>query len=89
VQRVSYGVVLAAALAGLLRSRRHLRRYAVLYLVLASHAAMTVATYGTPRFTLVVVPYLLLFAGDALLAAAALRHRRPARASLAEPGSAW
>ncbi len=89
VQILSYGAVLAAAVAGLFLSRRRWRRYTLLYLVLASHAAMTVATYGTPRFTLAVVPYLLIFAADALLAAAALAQRRPARASLAEPGSAW
>jgi uncharacterized SAM-binding protein YcdF (DUF218 family) len=85
VQLVSYGAVLAAAAAGLLLSLRRWRRCTILYLVLASHTAMTVATYGTPRFTLVVVPYLLVFAGDALLAAAALPQRPPAGASLPEP----
>ncbi len=86
MQLLSYGAILLPALGGLLWSLGRWRRYMIIYLVLASHAAMTVATYGTPRFTLAVVPYLLVFAAAALLAAVTLLQRHAASAPLPQVG---
>lgn len=81
IHLISYGALLPLAAAGLILSIRRWRQWTILYLVLLAHAAMTAATYGTPRFTLVIIPYLLVFAGQALAAAMALRERRAPRVS--------
>ena len=84
VQAIAYGVVLPLVLAGLWQSRRRCREAMPLYLVLASYIAMTVVFYGTPRFTLLVMPFMLAFAGLALADAAARWDRQP---SVAAPAS--
>ncbi len=72
VQAFVYGALLPLMAAGLWLSRRRWRQAMPLYLAIGSYAAMTVVFYGTPRFTLVVMPYLLTFAG---LAAAEIGSR--------------
>jgi 4-amino-4-deoxy-L-arabinose transferase-like glycosyltransferase len=71
VQAFAYGVLLPLIAAGVWLSRRRWRQAMPFYLVVGSYAAMTVVFYGTPRFTLVVMPYLVAFAGLALATAAA------------------
>jgi 4-amino-4-deoxy-L-arabinose transferase-like glycosyltransferase len=74
VQALFYGALLPLIAAGLWLSRHRWREAMPLYLAVGSYVAMTVVFYGTPRFTLVVMPYLLAFAG--LAAAAAWRWSR-------------
>jgi 4-amino-4-deoxy-L-arabinose transferase-like glycosyltransferase len=71
VQALTFGLLLPFIAAGLWLARRRWRQAMPLYLAVASYAVMTVVFYGTPRFTLVIVPELLVFAGLALCAAAA------------------
>jgi 4-amino-4-deoxy-L-arabinose transferase-like glycosyltransferase len=52
-------------LAGMWWTRGALRAAMPLYLLLGGAVAMTVVCYGSPRFTLQVMPFLLLFAGAA------------------------
>jgi 4-amino-4-deoxy-L-arabinose transferase-like glycosyltransferase len=68
---VSYGGLLPLILAGIWRSRRAWRAAMPFYVLLAASIAMTVACYGSPRFTLLVMPFLLIFAGAAVAAPAA------------------
>lgn len=77
VQALSFGLLLPLVAAGLWLSLRRRREAMPLYLTVASYAVMTVIFYGTPRFTLVIMPELLAFAGLALagLAAAVARWR--------------
>ena len=83
VQALTYGALLPFIVAGLWLSRRRWRQAVPFYLVVGSYAAMTVVFYGTPRFTLVVMPYLLAFAG--LAAAAALSRWLQWRQSTGSP----
>jgi len=84
VQEIAFGAVLPLVVAGLWRSRRRWRAAMPLYLVLASYAGMTVVFYGTPRFTVLVMPFMLAFAGLAVADAAA-RWRPPAPAAAIVP----
>jgi 4-amino-4-deoxy-L-arabinose transferase-like glycosyltransferase len=68
VQRVhllSYGPLALFALAGVVASLRRWREFLLLYIVLASYVLMVLIFYGTPRFTIIVIPYLLGFASYA------------------------
>ena len=82
VQALAYGALLPLIAAGLWLSRRRWREAMPLYLPVGSYAAMTVVFYGTPRFTLAVMPYMLVFAG---LASAAAGSRWSWRLRLARP----
>jgi 4-amino-4-deoxy-L-arabinose transferase-like glycosyltransferase len=64
-QALSYGLVAPFALVGLLAATSRLRACAPLYLVLVSYLIMVLVFYGTPRFTLVVMPFLIVFAAYA------------------------
>lgn len=66
VHLLSYGLIAPFALVGLICSLRRWRSYTLLYIVLLSYVAMVVIFYGTPRFTLIVMPILVLFAGSAV-----------------------
>ena len=82
LQLITWSALLPAALAGIALSRRRWRAALPLYLVLAASVLTTVVFYGTPRFTLPVAPYLLVFAGYSLHAAALqLRGARRTRAA--------
>jgi 4-amino-4-deoxy-L-arabinose transferase-like glycosyltransferase len=63
---LTYGFVALFALVGLIASRRCWRSCSLLYLVLLSYGMMVVAFYGTPRFTLLVVPVLIIFASHGM-----------------------
>jgi 4-amino-4-deoxy-L-arabinose transferase-like glycosyltransferase len=60
-QGLFFGLMLPLALAGMALTAGG-RGTAALHLVVGSCIAMTVLAYGTPRFTLPILPYLLLFA---------------------------
>lgn len=62
VQAVSYGLVAPFALVGTLIAIPRFRPCAPLYAVLFSYLLMVVIFYGTPRFTLIIIPFLLIFA---------------------------
>jgi 4-amino-4-deoxy-L-arabinose transferase-like glycosyltransferase len=68
---LSFGFIFPFALGGIISSLylRHLRQScATYYSVLISYAVMVLIFYGTPRFTLIIIPYLLIFASYAILA---------------------
>ncbi|HUJ11616.1 MAG TPA: glycosyltransferase family 39 protein [Verrucomicrobiae bacterium] len=67
VYLLSYGLIAPFALGGLFTSRRRWRTCSLLYVVLLSYVLMVLLFYGTPRFTVVVIPFLLVFAGDSLV----------------------
>ena len=69
VHVISYGSLLPFMILGLVLSLRQWRRSMILYLAVASYGVTVLVYYGTPRFTVIVVPYLLIFAGSALIAA--------------------
>jgi len=66
VHLLSYGVIAPFALAGLIASLRRWRSCSLLYIVLASYVLMVLIFYGTPRFTIIVMPVLILFASSAM-----------------------
>lgn len=76
---LSYGGLLPLIGFGVWRSRRAWRAAIPCYLLLAASVAMTVICYGSPRFTLLVMPFLLIFAGAAVAAPAAQGVAAPAR----------
>jgi len=81
LQLITWGALLPAALAGIVLTRRRWRAALPLHLVLLASLFATVVFYGTPRFTLPVAPYLLVFAAYSLCSASCqLRGalRRPA-----------
>ena len=73
-----WSVVLGAPLMllGLVVARRRWRSLAPLYLVLGCFILMVLLYYGTPRFTVTVLPVLLVFASTGALHLAD-RMRRP------------
>lgn len=92
-----WAVLTPLIVLGAWRTRRQWRAALPLYLLLAGSVAMTVICYGTPRFTLLVVPFLLVLAGAAvagptgaavasLRQAAAVRRLAPAGSGAALPG---
>jgi len=66
VHLLSYGLIAPFALAGIIVSRRRWRTCAPLYLGLLSYVLMVVIFYGTPRFTIIVMPFLIIFASEAI-----------------------
>lgn len=69
VHLLSYGLIAPLAVVGMLGPGRR-RRYArPLFLVLLSYAVMVVIYYGTPRFTIIVMPVMILFASATLRSA--------------------
>jgi hypothetical protein len=71
VHAVTFAPVIPLALAGVVYARRRWRELFPLYLLVACHAAMVLIFYGTPRFTIILMPLLLVFASVTLLAIAA------------------
>jgi uncharacterized membrane protein YhaH (DUF805 family) len=66
VHLLTYGLLAPLMLAGLAVTFRRWRDLLLLYAVLFSFVVMVVLFYGTPRFTIVIIPFLLLFASSAL-----------------------
>ncbi len=62
----SYGLLSPFMALGLVLALRRVRQSMLLLLPLASYAAMVVLFYGTPRFTILVIPYLLILAAVGL-----------------------
>jgi 4-amino-4-deoxy-L-arabinose transferase-like glycosyltransferase len=69
VQAVSYGIVAVFGLAGLVMALPRFREVAPAYLALLSYLIMVIAFYGTPRFTIMVIPFLIVFASVSVVAA--------------------
>jgi 4-amino-4-deoxy-L-arabinose transferase-like glycosyltransferase len=76
VHVVTFASVIPLALVGLLMTRRSATKLLPLHLVLASYTVMVLVFYGTPRFTLIVMPILLLFACVPLVLAGEIALRR-------------
>jgi hypothetical protein len=68
VHSVTYGFVALFALGGMIASLRRWRACSVLYVVVASYVPTVLLFYGTPRWTLMIIPELLIFASFAMLA---------------------
>ena len=78
VYAVTYGLLLPFAIYGLVASFRRVTPAArVVHLILVSYVAMVVVFYGTPRFTLIIIPLLMIFAADALVTTASLSVTMP------------
>jgi len=71
VHVVTFASVIPLAIAGMVMARRRWRELLPLYLLIASHAVMVLIFYGTPRFTVIVMPALLVFACVPLIEIAA------------------
>jgi 4-amino-4-deoxy-L-arabinose transferase-like glycosyltransferase len=69
VHLLSYGLIAPFALGGMIAALRRWRACSVLYIVVLSYLPTVLLFYGTPRFTLLIIPVLLVFASFALLAA--------------------
>lgn len=67
VHLLSYGLLAPFALGGMIGALRRWRSCSLLYVVLFSYLLMVLIFYGTPRFTIIVIPYLLLFASYAMV----------------------
>jgi 4-amino-4-deoxy-L-arabinose transferase-like glycosyltransferase len=66
VHLLSYGLIAPFALVGMITARRHWFICAPLFLVLLSYVFMVLLFYGTPRYTVIVMPVLIVFASSAL-----------------------
>lgn len=64
VHILTYGTIAPFALLGMVWTRRHWRACLPLYLVLVSYVMMVLIFYGTPRFTIIVMPVLIVFASS-------------------------
>jgi 4-amino-4-deoxy-L-arabinose transferase-like glycosyltransferase len=64
---LSYGLIAGFALPGLLFARRRGSHVLLLYGPLVSYLVMVLVYYGTPRFTITVIPALVLFAAYAMV----------------------
>jgi N-acetylglucosaminyldiphosphoundecaprenol N-acetyl-beta-D-mannosaminyltransferase len=65
---LTYGWIAALAVAGIVVARRRWREHLLLHLVVASYVMMVLIFYGASRFTLIVMPVLMLFAARAIVA---------------------
>jgi 4-amino-4-deoxy-L-arabinose transferase-like glycosyltransferase len=83
VYALSYGLLLPFACYGLALSiRRATPAIRVMHLILVSYVVMVIIFYGTPRFTLIVMPYLTIFSAHGLIAAASLTRWTRAEAGM-------
>jgi 4-amino-4-deoxy-L-arabinose transferase-like glycosyltransferase len=62
VHLLSYGLIAPFAVAGMVGARRHRRACLPLFLALLGYVLMVLVYYGTPRFTIIVMPVLIVFA---------------------------
>ena len=80
VHVLTFASVIPLAAIGMLLARRRWRELAVLYVLVACHVLMVLIFYGTPRFTVIIMPALLVFASVPLLEIAArLRFATPSQ----------
>lgn len=66
VHLFSYGLIAPLALVGIITTRRHWLICVPLFLALLSYVCMVLLFYGTPRYTAIVMPVLIVFASSAL-----------------------
>lgn len=62
VHLITYGPVAAFALAGIIATRRRWRDFSLLYLAIVSYVVSVVLFFGTPRYTILIIPFLVVFA---------------------------
>jgi hypothetical protein len=67
VHVVTFASIIPLAIVGMSRARARWRELCPLYLAVACHVAMVLIFYGTPRFTIIIMPVLLVFASVPLL----------------------
>jgi 4-amino-4-deoxy-L-arabinose transferase-like glycosyltransferase len=65
---LSFWFIFPFALGGIISSLYLRQPCAAYYAILISYTLMVLIFYGTPRFTLIIIPYLLIFASYAILA---------------------
>jgi 4-amino-4-deoxy-L-arabinose transferase-like glycosyltransferase len=68
VYLLTYGPVALFALGGMFLALRRWRATSLLFVVVASYVLTVLVFFGTPRYTLLIIPELLIFASFALLA---------------------
>jgi hypothetical protein len=73
----TYGPVALLGLAGMMAARRRWRACSLLYVVVVSYVPTVLIFYGTPRWTLMIIPELVIFASFALLGTYDYLHQRP------------
>jgi 4-amino-4-deoxy-L-arabinose transferase-like glycosyltransferase len=82
IHLLSYGLIAPFAVAGMIGARRQWRACLPLFLAVLSYVLMVLLYYGTPRFTVIVIPVLIVFASSAMWTCAdyvARGHLRLAR----------
>lgn len=89
IHSLTYGFVAVFALGGMIATRHRWRACSVVYVVLVSYVPTVLLFYGTPRWTLMIVPELIIFASFALLSSidylAGNRRRSPSGPVSAQP----
>jgi 4-amino-4-deoxy-L-arabinose transferase-like glycosyltransferase len=78
VYQTSWALLLPAALAGMILTRRDARRHVLLYGAIAANAAVILATFFVNRYRAPIEPILILFAAAAIDRALAALARRVA-----------
>ncbi len=68
VHLLSYGLIAPFALGGMIAALRRWRACSLLYVTVFSYLPTVLLFWGTPRYTLLIIPVLLIFAGFALIA---------------------
>jgi hypothetical protein len=67
VHLLTYGPVALFALGGMIVSLRRWRACSVLYVVVLSYLPTVLLFWGSPRYTLMIIPELLIFASFAIV----------------------
>jgi len=67
VHLLAYGFIAPFALGGMIVALRRWRATSLLYLVVASYVVTVLLFFGTQRYTLLVIPELLIFASFAIV----------------------
>lgn len=67
VHLLSYGLIAPFALGGMIAALRRWRACSLLYVVVLSYLPTVLVCFGTPRYTILIIPVLLVFASFALL----------------------
>jgi 4-amino-4-deoxy-L-arabinose transferase-like glycosyltransferase len=68
VHLLSYGLIAPFALGGMIAALRRWRACSLLYVTVFSYLPTVLLFWGTPRYTLLIIPVLLIFASFALIA---------------------
>jgi 4-amino-4-deoxy-L-arabinose transferase-like glycosyltransferase len=76
VHLLTYGPVAVLALAGMIATRRRWRDLSLLYLAILSYVVSVMLFFGTPRYTILIMPFLIAFAAHAAVAGFDWMRRR-------------